>query len=110
MARTHFVKKANKQWTCRTCRQPIEIGKPYKWFKMRYYPKFSYHDTCTIPKAHMTTSEHLGNLYGAQDDLTASVNSFRGFAETDFAGAVTDLISAVEEAEEMAEQEYESYT
>lgn len=81
MARTHSVaarrgnpKRPDAVLTCQTCHQPIEIGQPYKWFKMKLARggvKKSYHPGCSIPPSHRTTSR-MGVIYDAQADLDFS--------------------------------------
>jgi hypothetical protein len=78
MARTHFVQQRGrgkkgpfKELRCSTCGQPIEVGKPYKWFKMKTTYggiKKSYHPDCEIPASHRTTSR-MGAIYDAQTQL-----------------------------------------
>jgi len=103
MARTHEVKKSQKQHRCSACGQPIEVGQPYKWFKMKLSRggiKKSYHETCTIPPSHRTTSR-MGIIWDAQAAVDFS-------AAEDFDGIRQELETFAETVREVAEEYNES--
>jgi hypothetical protein len=92
MAQTHTVAKSQKEHRCSACGQPIEVGQPYKWFKMKLARggvKKSYHPGCNIPPSHRTTSR-MGAIYDAQAALNLSgcetvedvQSELQSFAET----------------------------
>ena len=103
MARTHQVKKSQKQHRCSACGQPIEIGQPYKWFKMKLARggvKKSYHETCTIPPSHRTTSR-MGTIWDAQAALDLSgAESFEAIRDelTAFAETVREVANEYTES------------
>ncbi len=71
MARTTTVKSARKALTCRVCREPINIGDPYKWTKPLYKGKIAAHVGCTIPPS-MTSSSKMVAVWEAQETLNRS--------------------------------------
>jgi len=87
MARTTFVKarrvgkKGAYELRCNGCGQPIEIGQPYKWFKMKTTYggiKRSYHPDCEIPPSHRTSSR-MGEIYDAQATLGKDLEAAQDF-------------------------------
>jgi len=77
MARVHQVAKRRigrrgaYALRCQSCGGEIEIGEPYKWFKMKQARggiKKCYHPDCPIPPSHRTTSR-LGEIWDAQAAL-----------------------------------------
>jgi hypothetical protein len=101
MARTHIVKKAQKDQgrcqspTCSHESREIKIGDSYKHFSIRAYKggrgtKKVYHVDCHVPQSHRTTSAQLGMIYDAQEtaqaelvalDNTATPDDFQAIAE-----------------------------
>ena len=103
MARTHEVKKSQKQHRCYGCGQPIEVGQPYKWFKMKMARggiKKTYHTGCNIPPSHRTTSR-MGQIWDAQASLDLS-----GATSED--EVLTELASFAETVREVATEYSES--
>lgn len=96
MARTHYVKKAQKDQglcmspTCKHESREIKAGESYKHFSIRAYKggrgtKKVYHSDCTVPRSHTTTSAQLGTIYDAQDDASKAL----GFLVADETSADT---------------------
>ena len=86
MARTHIVKKAQKDQgrcqspTCSHESREIKIGDSYKHFSIRAYKggrgtKKVYHVDCHVPQSHRTTSAQLGMIYDAQEAAQAELSS-----------------------------------
>jgi hypothetical protein len=86
MARTHTVKKAQKDQgrcmspTCRHESREIKIGDSYKHFSIRAYKggrgtKKVYHTDCHVPQSHRTTSAQLGMIYDAQETAQAELGN-----------------------------------
>ena len=105
MARINRVGKARKdQGRCAPCGEPILAGQAYKWVKPRAYRggrgiKRSRHIGCpTWRRSELTSSEHLGNLYGADETVEdfiaeATAPDFEGLA-----AAMDDALSMIDEA------------
>jgi len=84
MARTHFVQQRGRgkkgpfrELRCQSCGKPIEVGQPYKWFKMKSAyggVKKSYHPDCEIPASHRTTSR-MGQVWDAQTAAASDLSS-----------------------------------
>lgn len=114
MARVHHVKKrtigkrGERELNCSTCRQPIEYGDPYKWFKRKSAyggTVFAYHPDCQIRPSHRTTSR-MGEIYDAQEDFdisgAESVDDIRSDVES-FAQIVRDVAEGYRESQENME-------
>lgn len=89
---THVAVAKKAPGTCRTCRQPIDVGVAYKHFSKRYLGKFVYHETCSIPSSHQTSGKTAQLL-----EIGEALDSAIGQA-SDF----DDLMGALEEASEAA--------
>jgi len=110
MAQTHYVKQRGKghkgphpELRCQSCGKPIEVGQPYKWFKMKLSRggvKKSYHTDCQIPPSHRTTSR-MGQIWDAQAGL--QIDGLETLDEIQ-----TELQSLAESVREVAEGYTES--
>lgn len=109
MARTHYVKsrrvgkKGEYVLRCQTCGESIEYGAPYKYFTMKMSyggVKKAYHEACSIPASHRTTSR-MGEIYDAQEalDLDACEDTDAMQAElASFAEAVRSVAEGYQES------------
>jgi hypothetical protein len=115
MARTHYVKKAQKdQGSCMSpdCThesREITVGMPYKHFSIRAYKggrgtKKVYHSDCRVPQSHTTTSAQLGTIYDAQETASKLLSQFASD------GSVDDLRSIAQDAAQGIREAGEMYT
>jgi hypothetical protein len=81
MARTHIVKKAQKDQgycmspTCSHEDKAIKVGDSYKHFTLRFGGKKVYHTDCNVPGSHTTASAQLGTIYDAQETASQALGS-----------------------------------
>ena len=98
MTRTS-VHTARKEYTCSKCGEAIPKGTKYHMFQefMRSAQRRCLN--CRPTKVDLTSSEHLKNLYSAQEEIHAACNSRN----------IEDIISALESAVSAAEEESSEY-
>jgi hypothetical protein len=114
MARTHVVKKAQKDQgrcmspDCTHESREITVGMSYKHFSIRAYKggrgtKKVYHVNCFVPASHRTTSAQLGMIYDAQEGAEKALASLapeEADAST-FESIAADAAQGIREAGEM---------
>lgn len=110
MPRVTFVKSAraskNKR-TCFTCGTEIKEGDSYRWFASRIGRSSFRRNYCITHhprQSHMTSSGHLAQLYGAQENVEDTLAG-EGWTRDDIAQALRD---ASETAQEVADGYTES--
>lgn len=84
MARTNFIKKSRKEYTCNVCRKPIHIGEPYKFVEPHYMPLVRAHKSCRIPET-MVSSSKMATIIDAVAAIDTSGNP------EDISSALNDL-------------------
>jgi hypothetical protein len=113
MARTHIVKKAQKDQgrcmspDCTHESREIVTGMSYKHFSIRSHKggrgtKKVYHVDCHVPQSHRTTSAQLGMIYDAQEGATKALNSLGNDCSVDdFRAIAEEAAQGIREAGEM---------
>lgn len=98
MARTS-IHTARKEYTCGKCGKSIPKGTKYHMLQefMRSAQRRCLN--CRPTKVDLTSSEHLKNLYSAQEEIHTACNSRN----------IEDIISALESAINVAEEESSEY-
>lgn len=104
--RIHNVKKSQREYVCSKCRQPIEKGHPYRWWKHRYASKTRWHISHGYPgPADLTTSEKLARLYEVQDSMYSALTEYEDNPEL-FDELEDAITGGIEEARDVG-AEYE---
>lgn len=106
MARIHTIQKSAKEHTCGRCATVLPKGSPYQ----KAAPGFRARDlircmSCGFRQSELTTSK-LSEVYAAQEDLQANIDSWDP-TEAEDAG---DLETALQEAAERAREVAQEYT
>lgn len=89
---------------CHGCGQPIEAGRPYKWFKIKQQYggiRRDFHADCRIRSSMMTTSPTRQALAYAQEAVEDAMADTSKFALADYAQVVRDYAEAIRELGEM---------
>jgi len=91
--------KARKEYICDKCHQPIPKGTQYVQCMEFMHNPTRRHETCGYKPSETVSSEHLQNLYSAQEDIQAAI----------MARDPETICSAVSDAKDVAEEESQSY-
>jgi hypothetical protein len=100
-----FAARKGKTLTCEGCRQPIEKGTRYNWFKVGFRSRYvhAYHAACRIPDASRASGKMAG-VYSANEAVRDTLAAL-SFTAGDDAG---DIISEIESALETAADDWRS--
>jgi hypothetical protein len=110
IAKITTVQRSRKaQGNCGKCRKPINVGDPYKWFKVGFRSRFK-HVRCLDPACHPRYSElessRLSELYAAQEDAEYRIEGAESIDEIN--EAISDLQDAIEALADEYEQASEN--
>ena len=91
-----FAARKGKTLTCAGCRQPIEKGTKYAWFKVGFRSRFvhTYHVGCSIPDS-VRESSMMSGVMAARETAQADIAAY-----TDPATLVADIESTLESCAE----------
>lgn len=102
IAKINHVQAARKtQGTCGKCQTPINIGDPYRWYKVGFRARFK-HVRCTssacMPRPSELESSRISEVYAAQEDAQDRIEGAETVAEMN--EAISDLQDAIEQLAE----------
>lgn len=112
MPRTNFVQSAKKERRCTRCGGTIEVGQPYKWFKIKQQYggiRKNYHQDCAIMPWERTTSPTRQHILMAQHNNDQALAALpEDVTLADIAQIVRDYAESVRELGEMKRESAEN--